>query len=245
MRSHSRTLTSSSGRLKQCEHVQMNTRQFSVSQPLSDRSGQINSQDVSGEQLLYRSISSAPLPSTLGRWHSRAASMSSLWWMCWWRRGAGPWAPIRRLLGDRYQWATSWNICRLVIHHRWPGSCCRDWWTGHEVPGRRAAAPFEVFISVLSLHDQSDSGAAAALWQGQYSAAVINQWFPLMIRGSADGFLGRTVAPALSDPCRIRRLLLGSKTSAIKRRPRQKSHFKMWEVDLEKCRAAASPQKCF
>lgn len=63
-------------------------------------------------------ISSAPIPSTLGRWHSRAASNFSQWWMGWWTRGEGWWTPIRGLLWDYYQWGTSWNICRPVIHHR-------------------------------------------------------------------------------------------------------------------------------
>lgn len=149
MRSHSRTLTSSSGRLKQCEHVQMNTRQFSVSQPLSDRSGQINSQDVSGEQLLLSQ-------------HLISTSSINTWSLT--LKGSFQFQPVMDVLvaegggtmsPDQEAPRGPLSMGHFLKHlpPGYPSSLTRqlllglmDWPRG---PGQEAAAPFEVFISVF------------------------------------------------------------------------------------------------
>lgn len=82
--------------------------------------------------------------------------------MGWWGRGEGQWTPIRCLLRDSYQWATSWNICHPVIHHRTSTEAVRgNDGLSREVLGR-GRTPDCTFWGfhhcILSLHDQSDSG---------------------------------------------------------------------------------------
>ena len=80
----------------------------------------------------------------------------------WWSRGRGCWTPIRGLRWDCYQWATSWNICRSVIHHR----TSREAVGGSAVPRREVSGSGRTCDNTfwgfhhrffLSLHDQSDS----------------------------------------------------------------------------------------
>lgn len=108
-------------------------------------------------------------------------------------QGEGWWTPIRGFLWDCYQWAISWNICRPVIHHQATREAVGAM-TGLAVRslavGGHATTPFEVFITVFCHYMiKVIVGRVGALWQGQYSPPVINQWFPLMIRECVDGFL--------------------------------------------------------
>lgn len=96
------------------------------------------------------------------------------------------------------------------------GSAVRSW-----AGGGHHAAPSEVFITVFCHYMiKVIVGRAAALWQVQYSPPVINQWFPLMIRTRADGFLckcaGYTVQAGLSDLCAAWKLLPGKANASIK-----------------------------
>lgn len=165
-------------------------------------------------------ISSAPIPSTLGRWHSRAASNFSQWWMGWWGRGrddelqsgGSSGTVINGLLPE-----TSAVRLSIIGRPEKPSegmmvSAVRSLAVGGH------ATPFEVFITIFCHYMiKVIAGRVGAFWQGQYSPPVINQWFPLMIRECVDGFLCKclryTVQPGLSDLCGVWRLFPGSKYS--------------------------------
>lgn len=108
-------------------------------------------------------ISSSPIPSTPGHRQARTASTFIRWWMgC--RDGKGGVRVTNSNQGaplGGYQWATSWNICRQVIHH---GTQLRVCVCGNDGPGLRCEAGgrtchdtlWAFHRSVLSLHDRTD-----------------------------------------------------------------------------------------
>lgn len=147
-----------------------------------------------------------------GRWHSRTASTSSQWWMRLVEQGEGmlnsnQGAPLGLLsmgyflkhLPLGYPSSDEQRSCRRGCRSETWG--LRQWADTRQHLLRFSSPLFcHYMIKVIA-------GRAAALWQGQYSPPVINQWSPPTIRGRGDGFLCKrlryTVQPALSHPCGV------------------------------------------